>query len=438
MADKASPYSKSFDGNIDSLFDELKLAIQWNRPSILLAVHKSMPSRDKAEAALGQMIRKLGQAVVQVEATHESPDIARAILEIKDREKTVFFISNIDRGGGEDGKDAYRALNIYRELFVEQRIRAVFWLTVNEALALPRHAPDFWSFRHRVVEFAAPRAPKKVGLPASLLIWHIQASSDSPKKIKEKITSRERLLKELPARAESLSTRIELLYTLGYLYWALGDIQKSRQALNTGLELAQRPELSRIKTWLMNATAILEYETGVRQKASKILADLNADSPQDSLIAMNYGTALCALGKNSEAVAQGKKAIRIEPTNARLWNGFGYVYVSMGMLDEATRCFMKAIELAPSNRYVHESLAACYGVMGLQQESLAQLKLAAETAGERPFLMEVFEQAILGENEKAVGLLRAAVESGQFTRDEVRRDPNLLLLLDDTLLKAFP
>lgn len=437
MAEQAAPYSKSFDENIDSLFEELKLAIQWNRPSILLAVHKSIPSRAKAEAALHAMITKLGQAVVRVEATHESPDVARTILQATDRDKSVFFVSNIDRGGGEDGKDAYRALNIYRELFVEQRVRAVFWLTVNEALALPHHAPDFWAFRHRVIEFATPRAPKTISLPAGLLIWHIQAASDAPNKLREKIASRERLLKELPARAESLSTRIELLYTLGYLHWALGEIQKSRHALNTGVELAQRPELSRIQSWLLNGSAILEYEAGDRQKALKSLAGLSAGNPQDNLIAMNYGTALCAVGKNSEAIAQGKKAIRSEPTNARLWNTLGFMYAAMGMLDESARCFVKAKELAPSNRFYYESLAACYNMMGLQQEALEQLKLAAELTGSRPFLMEVFEQAVLGEDEKALSLLRAAVESGRFTRDEVRRDPNLNILFDEALSKAF-
>jgi tetratricopeptide (TPR) repeat protein len=35
----------------------------------------------------------------------------------------------------------------------------VFWLTRSEFLKLPRHAPDFWAFRHKVVDF--PELPPR-------------------------------------------------------------------------------------------------------------------------------------------------------------------------------------------------------------------------------------------------------------------------------------
>src|SRR3989304_5599294 len=131
MPDTTPLYRKSFEENIDLLSEELKLAVRGGRPSILLAVHKSIPSQAKAEKALENKLKINGQNVIRIEANPQSPDVAQAILKAKDRDKTVFFVSNIDRGGGADGKEAYRALNIYRELFVENQIKAVFWLTVN-------------------------------------------------------------------------------------------------------------------------------------------------------------------------------------------------------------------------------------------------------------------------------------------------------------------
>jgi hypothetical protein len=45
-------------------------------------------------------------------------------------------------------------LNMHREYFIEGNIKAIFWLTINEARQLSRFSPDFWSFRHKVVEFS--------------------------------------------------------------------------------------------------------------------------------------------------------------------------------------------------------------------------------------------------------------------------------------------
>ena len=66
----------------------------------------------------------------------ERSDVPHLILSTPATDRSVFFVSNIDWGGGQDRKDAYRSLNIYRELFVDNHIRVVFWLTVNEAAIL--------------------------------------------------------------------------------------------------------------------------------------------------------------------------------------------------------------------------------------------------------------------------------------------------------------
>jgi tetratricopeptide (TPR) repeat protein len=433
MPDKSPTYSKSFDENIESLFDELKLAIQWDRPSILLAVHKSIPSQVKAEAALEDKLIRHGQTVVKIEVNREATNPVQTILQTENREKTICFISSIDRGGGTDGKAAYEALNIYRELFVENRIRAVFWLTVSEALALPHSAPDFWAFRHRVVEFSSPRAAKNIGLPAGILIWHIQAANDSPAKLTEKILGRERLLKELPSRPESLSTRVELLYTLGYLYWALGDITKSTQSLTSGAGLAENPELSKIKSWLQNGLAILYYEAGEYQKAFDLYTGLTAGGSKDALLWINLSAILCALGKNSEAISQGKKAVEMGPTSARLWKSLGYIYVSLGRLDDAAACFKKAIELMPTNGLLYAAMAVCYSVMGLPDDALEQINAARKLSGDQSIYPMIYEEAIRGNPDGTVSRLRTAIKAGRISRVDVRRDPNIHILLDDAL-----
>lgn len=147
-------YSKSFKNGLDILKDEIQLAFQWQRPSILLAVHNSILSQVKAQHALELEIIKSNKKVERVKADSKSPDVISTICHTSNRQEIVFFVSEL--GNVEDPLvlEIFHALNMHRELLVEQQIRVVFWLTKLEAANLPHYAPDFWAFRHRVVEFS--------------------------------------------------------------------------------------------------------------------------------------------------------------------------------------------------------------------------------------------------------------------------------------------
>ena len=79
-------------------------------------------------------------------------DIPLLLSQRPERDRSVFSVTGLARGGGKAGANAYRALNIRREYFVDYAIRVVIWLARDEAMALSRHAPDFWAFRRRVVD----------------------------------------------------------------------------------------------------------------------------------------------------------------------------------------------------------------------------------------------------------------------------------------------
>jgi tetratricopeptide (TPR) repeat protein len=437
MTDINPTYSKSFKENIDVLLDELKLAIQWDRPSILLTVHTSKYSQNKAQRVLAEGLQKIGQTAINIVVNKEAADIPLQVMEKQgNKNRMVFFISNIDWGGGDDGKNAYNALNLYREFFVEQRIRLVLWLTQKEELNLPRYAPDFWAFRHRVIEFASTHQPQNIKPCVGILVWHIQQSGDSADSLKEKIVFREKLLRQLPTSPESRSTRLELLYTLGFLYWSIGEPTKSTKALSAGLEILGQDKLSDIKSWLLNGLSILDYDHGDYQQAHEISSGLVQGISGDPILWMNLSVILCGLGKNHEAIIQSKKSIKLAPTNPRLWNSLGYLCISMEKLDEAAVCFKKAIELAPSNPTFGESLAICYGKMGLLEESLDQLASVQNVNAIHYFFAGVYEKALLGKTDEALSLLRAAVRSGQIPKVDIHRDPNLNVLLDPSIIQA--
>ena len=151
-------FSKAFKEGISSLMDELKLAFQWGRPSILVAVHREAgPGQEKAQARLKKEIEAAGRTVREIEVNRENPNVIQSILKSTPHANTVFFVSGVGRNAKTDRDEIYRALNFHREMLVDHRIILVLWLASTEAAELPLQAPDFWAFRHRVVEFAPDR-----------------------------------------------------------------------------------------------------------------------------------------------------------------------------------------------------------------------------------------------------------------------------------------
>ena len=136
MSDTSVKGERSFKANLEALYDELSLAYQWGRPSLLLAVNKSGIGQEKARQALQQKLEEAGRRVLSITIDEAQPDAAVTLLAEEKPSEPVFFVQGLERGGGVDGRDAYYALNLSRELFVENQLKVVFWLAPNEAAAL--------------------------------------------------------------------------------------------------------------------------------------------------------------------------------------------------------------------------------------------------------------------------------------------------------------
>lgn len=126
--------------------------MRWKRPSILIVICSSQLMRKKAQNLLKESLDGINQKVINFVVSTQNYDIPLSLAHHPERNGAVFYVSGINRGGGGDKSNAFRAVNIRRELFVDYPTRVVFWLTKAEAKSLPRLAPDFWAFRHGVVE----------------------------------------------------------------------------------------------------------------------------------------------------------------------------------------------------------------------------------------------------------------------------------------------
>ncbi len=438
MPNPALPNRLSFEENVNTLLEELLLAEKWQRPSILLAVHKSKFGQGKAEKALEDKLNKLGQTVTHIKVDQTRSDVPHLVLKTPAPDKTIFFVSNIDWGSGPDRKDAYRALNIYRELFVENHVKVVFWLTLNEAATLPRYAPDFWAFRHRVFEFTGQRLPRKVNLPAGVLIWDVQDPVDQFDKPEARISVREELLAKLPHNLEARSTRIDLLNNLGYLYWAMGNSDKASQELTAGLELAGQQYAGKIRSSLLNGLAIISYEAEKYDRAVEIYEKALQDSPAEAFLRINLSATYRALGRNQEAISLAKRAIRINARDPRIWNALGHIYATMGKFDEALTCFSKAAELSPRSAAYHLALAICYDLVERPDETGRQLDIARSLARDRTRIyLDIYEAALLGNAAKSLELARAAIRANLVLKYDLRRDPNINLLMDSSQIEEM-
>jgi len=142
-----------FDDRVNLVLDELSLGIRWERPSLIVVVYRSEHVKYIVQALLAKSLGKSGQAVLHYSVNKVHYDIPLELLNHPRHKQAIYFISGLRWGGGRGYSKAYRALNMHREYLIEGNIRAIFWLTKNEVKQLTRFSPDFWAFRHKVVEF---------------------------------------------------------------------------------------------------------------------------------------------------------------------------------------------------------------------------------------------------------------------------------------------
>ncbi|MBI4731342.1 MAG: tetratricopeptide repeat protein [Chloroflexi bacterium] len=143
----------AFEERLNSILDELSLGIKWERPSLLMVVYRSEHTKHEVQAILAKALEQLGQTVVFYTVDKAHYDIPIELLKHPAHRQSVFFVTGLRWGGGRGYSNAFRALNMHREYFIEGNIKAIFWLTKTEARQVARFSPDFWAFRHKVVEF---------------------------------------------------------------------------------------------------------------------------------------------------------------------------------------------------------------------------------------------------------------------------------------------
>ena len=330
-SDRKKPgQNESFAERIDMLFEELSFAFQRQRPSILLVFYESELVRDKAERALEKRLAENGHALVPFCVDENHYDIPLLLSQHPQRDRSVFSVTGLSVGGGKEGANAYRALNIRREYFVDYAIRVIIWLDRDEAMALSRHAPDFWAFRHRVVEFNDAAELEQPEISASEWGEPAQEFPGQLVDLNGQIGLYEVQLTNLPEQADTRSRRLELLFGLAGLYHAQKTYDQSIQRLQQGKEIARQ----------MNDTAWLAAFWG---KLGLVYLDLE---------------------QPLRAVRACRKAVRLNPQEATLWSNLGHFYHIEERFSDAIIAYKQALRLDPQSSSANSALMACYRRLG--------------------------------------------------------------------------
>jgi|GEM_PF-555834 len=352
----------ALDDRIDILFRELELAIRWKRPSILLAVFRSEHIQNQVGSILKSRLLTVGQEIhtVKIE-NNENSDIPAYLTNLTLIDKKVIFVEGFKSGDGQKNIQAYHSLNIGRDYFINRQVRVVFLLSVEEANDLARYAPEFWGYRHRVVEFLEQIDPALSPLRSLGSLWQgIGNFSSAMDDIDNRIALRDSLLAELPDRNESTSVRADLLISLGVLHWQKGNVEKAIGLSRSALQLAAKTDNKWFEAFCFNSMALIQANTGQVSEAIDALKQAGSLAPDQIFPWNNLGNLFNELDRFEEALNAFQVARKFNPDDPMSLNGIGNVYLKLGRTDEALNTYQRAIQLAPNFAHAWNGIGMIY------------------------------------------------------------------------------
>ena len=444
---------------------DLERGRRFDKAVLLFAVYKAETTRAVAEALLEARLEEMDFRIERVRFPLEGePDWPYQLRFHPPDGDTAIFVHDLRKAF----PDILQYLNYRREIFAEERVRAVFWVLEEEARRLGLEAPDFWAFRTQVLEFLEVSPPMRRAEIARGLAWWgwhgVPYAYESPEEVDERITLRERLLKDLPQ--DALAARGELHYTLAALYSFKGNHDQALGNVQLALELAQRIGNRHLEMSAHNGLgnvyddlgryddAIAEYERAIELdpkdayphnglgnvyfevgRYDDAIAEYERAielDPKDACPHNGLGSVYYEVGRYKEAIAEYKRAIELDPKFALPHNGLGSVYYELGRHDEAIAEYERAIELDPKYAMPHLSLAGIYRRLDKQEELVQHSQRTRELLAPDDHYNWACLEAICGSTERALEHLKLALEKEAELKEwAAKRDPDLEWIRED-------
>jgi len=161
-------------------------------------------------------------------------------------------------------------------------------------------------------------------------------------------------------------------------------------------------------------------------------------NPQNAVTWNTLGNLYKFAGLYKEAILAYQQATSIDPEKSQYYHNLGMVYAAEGRDEDAIICLQKVLELNPDHSLTHATLGGYYRKMGLDELAQRHIGKAmkhiydSESEYNRACL-----EAICGNTDQAIDLLRVALENKQTYVDWVLRDPDLDTIREDRRFKQL-
>ena len=368
--------SLSFQDRIDILFHEIELAVKWDRPSILFAIYKSDFVRDEVNQLLNEELLQIGQKTHPIKTNDiDQFDFLSQISQIPDLSQTVLLIDGFNWECGPEGVRIFTEFNKNREYFIDNNIRAIFWLYENEVSDFAANATECWILRHRVVEFV------DVSQHAQGLVQSIeplgQSANNFPADEYLSKSPSDAIL-NLPDSEKENASHANALLRLGILFWRKGNHQRALKYLQASTKISNLLANHSLQTQCQNALALVQTEQGNIDDIVSAYQQAISLSPESDFLWNNLGQVLAKNERNEDAINAFKKALLCSPQDFLSWEGLGHTYNKLGVYQNAISAFEKALELAPSYAFSWAGIGKAYLESGQLENAKSALCKAVE------------------------------------------------------------
>ena len=164
---------------------------------------------------------------------------------------------------------------------------------------------------------------------------------------------------------------------LGEAYWRQYEVAHRSESVELAQKACRRAlAVNDLLAPVHVTLGLVDLGTG---HASEALADFKralALDPRGADARLGVANALTALGRLPEAEATYREAIDLRPEYWGAYNDLGRFYYAQGRYGEAETQFQRVIELTPDNARGYSNLGGIYHLMGRDDDALAMLRRA--------------------------------------------------------------
>jgi len=350
--------AEPFEASIDVLFQELELAIRWQRPSTLFAIYDSEVVRAQAEAVLIDRISDVGHQVFHLRMLDQAGISNLEVLtNLSVPDQTVYFVDGLQQSGQEAGLNAFSTINHSSDYLVEKNLRIVFWLLESEAVDLTHYAPDCWALRHRVVEFlGTPESGLDIGASAANTCLGSNADESISGTELPALTAE---TGQNPLERETHDPRDAGCWVeAGDTYFNHGLDDPAMVAYQKALSIDRRS----IDAWV--GMGNISSRTNHLDEAVNAYREALVIKPDNALAWSCLGGVLARQSRTRAAITAFRSLVKLDPTNLSGWERLGSLLYQSNEDEQAVDAFKNAILLDTSSGTIYRDLGALYASGG--------------------------------------------------------------------------